>query len=134
MLRFLFVASILVPGVILAMRDRFIALLLYLWFAFFRPQDWIWFDITSLRLSLLLGALLVVPALFVGIWPNLTHPLSIGTVLFLLLGLLAQVNAVAEPGPPPPVTTRVASPDGIAEPPMPSVATATGTAEPAADS
>ncbi len=71
----------------MALQDRFVALLLYLWFAFFRPQDWIWFDITNLRLSLVLGGILVVPAIVSGVWPNLSHPLSIGTAVFLSLGV-----------------------------------------------
>ena len=94
MLRFLVVAAILIPGLLMALQDRFMALLLYLWFAFFRPQDWIWFDITNLRLSLVLGGILVVPAIVSGVWPNLSHPLSIGTVVFLSLGLVAQIGAV----------------------------------------
>lgn len=70
------------------------ALLLYLWFAFFRPQDWMWYDITSLRPSLVLGLVLLIPSVFSGILPNLTHPLSIGCLLFLLSTLTAQFNAV----------------------------------------
>lgn len=94
MLRMLFVMSILVPGFSMALRDRFKALLLYLWFAFFRPQDWMWLDISSLKPSLALGLVLLVPCIFSGILPNLSHPLSIGAVLFLGSGLLAQLNAV----------------------------------------
>jgi len=56
MLRTLFILSILVPGFVLSLRNRYIALLMYLWFALFRPQDWMWIDITSLRVSMVLGA------------------------------------------------------------------------------
>jgi probable O-glycosylation ligase (exosortase A-associated) len=94
MLRSLFVLSILLPGVVLAFTSRFRALLLYTWFAFFRPQEWLWANIRSFRLSLVIGLILVVPAIFTGVFPNVTHPLSIGTLLFLLSGLLAQTNAV----------------------------------------
>ena len=94
MLRTLFVFAILIPGVIAAVFDRFAALLLYLWFALFRPQEWMWTDISSLRPSLVLGALLVVPCVLSGVFPNITHPLSIGSILFLLTGLVAQSNAV----------------------------------------
>jgi probable O-glycosylation ligase (exosortase A-associated) len=73
--------------------NRFAALLLYLWFALFRPQEWMWFDVTSWRLSLMLGMLLVVPSIVTGILPNLTHPLSLGGVLFLVCALLGQINA-----------------------------------------
>jgi probable O-glycosylation ligase (exosortase A-associated) len=94
MLRTLFVLAILVPGFVAALRDRFKALLLYQWFAFFRPQDWVWIDISSLRLSLVLGLVLLIPSLSSGIMPNLSHPLSIGSVLFVAATLVAQANAV----------------------------------------
>src|SRR6185295_14095726 len=55
MLRTLLVLSILVPGFFLALKDRFNALLLYLWYAFFRPQDWMYLDISALKPSLVLG-------------------------------------------------------------------------------
>lgn len=93
-MRTLLILAILVPGIVLALTDRYKALLLYLWFAFFRPQEWVWFDISKLRLSLILGLILVVPALLTGTFPNVTHPLSIGAILFLICGLLAQSNAV----------------------------------------
>ena len=91
MLRTILVFAILVPGVIASLSNRFAALLMYLWFAMFRPQDFIWFDITNLRLSVLLGLILVVPALFSGIVPDVKHPLSAGMVLFVLAAGLAQL-------------------------------------------
>jgi len=94
MLRSLLVVAVMVPGVYFALRNRFAALLLYIWFGLFRPQDWLWIDVTDLRLSLLLGVLLVLPSFMGGIWPNFTHPLSVGTFAFLMTGLLAQFGAV----------------------------------------
>jgi hypothetical protein len=67
---------------------------MYLWFALFRPQDWMWIDITSLRLSLVLGVVLVLPALATGLFPNITSPLSIGMILFLASCLVTQSVAV----------------------------------------
>ena len=93
MLRSLLVLSILVPGFVLALKNRFAALLMYLWFAFFKPQDWMWIDISSLRLSLVFGAVLLVPSVFSGIWPNMTHPLSVGTALFLVTAIVSHFNA-----------------------------------------
>ncbi|MEP7304812.1 MAG: O-antigen ligase family protein [Acidobacteriota bacterium] len=94
MLRTILVLLILVPGIVRALWDRYAALLLYLWFAFFRPQDWMWIDVTGLRLSLFLGLLLLFPSLLSGILPNISHPLSIGALLFLVSTLLAQIGAV----------------------------------------
>ena len=94
MLRTLFILSIFVPGFYLALRSRYVALLMYLWFALFRPQDWVWMDITSLRLSLVLGVVLLVPALIAGRFPNITHPLSIGMMAFVASTVLSQLTAV----------------------------------------
>ena len=94
MLRTLLVFAILVPGVVLSLRSRYVALLMYLWFAMFRPQDWMWVDVTSLRLSLVLGLLLVVPAVLSGRFPNMTHPLTIGMILFLGSASMTQMVAV----------------------------------------
>lgn len=95
LLRSLFVLAILVPGIAAALFNRVAALLVYLWFALFRPQDWLWIDVTSLRLSLLLGVLLLVPSLFTGILPNVSHPLSVGSILFLACSLISQMSAIA---------------------------------------
>jgi hypothetical protein len=81
-------------GVGAALSSRFGGLLFYLWFGLFRPQEWVWIDVESFRLSLIAGALFVLPCVFSGVWPNLTHPLGIGSLLFLLTGLVAQLNAV----------------------------------------
>ena len=94
MLRTLFVLSILVPGFFLSLRSRYVALLMYLWFALFRPQDWMWIDVTSLRLSMLLGLILLVPAIFSGRFPNVSHPLSIGMILFVWSASITQMVAV----------------------------------------
>jgi putative inorganic carbon (HCO3(-)) transporter len=94
MLRTLFVLSILVPGFLLSLRSRYVALLMYLWFALFRPQDWMWVDVTSLRLSLLLGLILLVPAMLSGRFPNVTHPLSIGMILFVWSASITQTVAI----------------------------------------
>jgi putative inorganic carbon (hco3(-)) transporter len=94
MLRTLFILSIFVPGFLLALRNRYVALLMYLWFALFRPQDWLWIDITSLRVSLVLGMVLLLPAVPAGLFPNITNPLSIGMISFLACSLATQSVAV----------------------------------------
>ena len=93
-IRFIVFFAFLIPGLIAGLFNRFIAFVFYVWFAMFRPQEWVFTDITWLRLSLVSGLILVVPALLTGVMPNLTHPISIGSVLFLLTGLGAQMNAV----------------------------------------
>jgi probable O-glycosylation ligase (exosortase A-associated) len=93
LLRSLFILAILVPGLVAAGTNRFAALLLYLWFALFRPQDWLWMDITRFKLSMVIGAMLVGPSVLTGIMPNVTHPLSVGGLLFLACALVSQLTA-----------------------------------------
>lgn len=94
MLRTIFVLMIMVPGFFMALKNRFAALLMYIWYASFRPEEWMWFDVSSLRLSLVFGLILVVPSLLSGWLPNLTHPLSLGALAFLGSALVSQINAV----------------------------------------
>jgi probable O-glycosylation ligase (exosortase A-associated) len=97
MVRTLIVSVILVLGLKAACRDRFAALLLYLWFALFRPQEWVWFDITSLRLSLIISLVLLVPCLLTGVLPDLRHPLGVGTLAFFVIAVLGAPFAVTPP-------------------------------------
>jgi probable O-glycosylation ligase (exosortase A-associated) len=94
MLRSLLFLGIIVPGVYAALRSHYWALLMYLWFALFRPQEWIWIDITPLRLSLVLGVILLVPSIVAGKFPNISHPLSVGMIGFLASAVLSQMTAV----------------------------------------
>jgi putative inorganic carbon (hco3(-)) transporter len=92
-LRTLLVLAILIPGICAAVFDRFSALMLYVWFALFRPQEWLWWDISSLRLSLVLGVLLLGPSLMTGVLPYVAHPISLGGIVFLCSALLGQLGA-----------------------------------------
>jgi putative inorganic carbon (hco3(-)) transporter len=94
MLRLIFVSIILIGGFAAMTVNRFAALLLYLWYAIFRPETWIWYDIAGLRLSLIIGAGFVIPAFLTGVFPNVSHALSIGMIGFFITTLLAQFNAV----------------------------------------
>ena len=82
-------------GLVAAAFDRFSGLLLYLWFSFFRPQEWAWSSIVDLRLSLLAGVALVGPSALSGKFPNVTHPLSFGSLMFLATACIAHLNAVS---------------------------------------
>jgi probable O-glycosylation ligase (exosortase A-associated) len=94
MLRNLLFIAIFVPGLFAALRSRYAALLLYFWYAFFRPEDYIWLDVSALRLSLMLGLILLVPALLSGEFPDVRHPLSVGAIVFFIAALVAQLNAL----------------------------------------
>lgn len=93
MLRLLFVGGILAVGLAASLWSRFAALLTYVWFALFRPQEWLWTGgVESLRLSLAVALLLIVPSLLTGVLPNVTHPLSLLSLAFLGTIGLAQAT------------------------------------------
>jgi len=60
MLRILFIAIIVVIGTFYALISPFYGLMFYLWNAYFRPEEWIWWvDLRVLHLSWLIGVYVV---------------------------------------------------------------------------
>jgi putative inorganic carbon (HCO3(-)) transporter len=110
-MRTLLFFGLLAPAVILAIRSQFFALLVYIVFGLSGIEQKVWTDLSAMRISLILGILVAVPhdSKFRGTHgvdpdenplasyglPNITHPLSIGAVLFLGTALVAQLYAVA---------------------------------------
>ena len=94
MLRSLLVIAVLVPGFFAALASGYAGLLMYLWFALFRPQDWLWIDITSLRVSMVLGMVMLGRSLVSGFVPNITHPLTLGIALMVGSSIITQTSAV----------------------------------------
>jgi putative inorganic carbon (hco3(-)) transporter len=94
MIRAILIFTILGGGMVAAFFSRFAALLLYLWFALFRPQEFVWYDISGLRISLVIGILLTVSCFLSGIFPNLTKPLSIGAAAYIIVSIIAQLGAI----------------------------------------
>jgi putative inorganic carbon (HCO3(-)) transporter len=93
MLRSLFVITLLGAGFIGSLWSRHIALLTYVWIALFRPVEWIWWDISAMRPSLLAGWLLLLPCLISGQFPNASHPLTVGMWLFTGAVFVAQLTS-----------------------------------------
>lgn len=61
MLRDLLIVALFAVGALLALRGPFYALLLYLWIAYFRPEDWVWNDfVRSLSLSWFVGVYVLI--------------------------------------------------------------------------
>lgn len=83
MLRLIFAGLIMGTGFFAALWSRFAALQLYVWFALFRPQEWVWIPLWDYRLSTIFGLLLIVPCVLVGQWPVIGHALSVGALGFL---------------------------------------------------
>jgi probable O-glycosylation ligase (exosortase A-associated) len=85
MLRAIFVIAIIIFGLAQSLRGAFYTLLFYLWFAYFRPDAWVWYNFVSgLNLSLIVGVLVVVRTLFSGERPRF------GLTPLLLCLFLAQ--------------------------------------------
>ncbi|MBI4605067.1 MAG: putative O-glycosylation ligase, exosortase A system-associated [Planctomycetes bacterium] len=70
MLRVVFVFLLLAAGVVLALKGPFYGLLLYVWNAYFRPEDWVWSPyneiIVSLSISYYVGAYVVIASILSG--------------------------------------------------------------------
>jgi probable O-glycosylation ligase (exosortase A-associated) len=95
MLRTIFVLSILLPGLVASLFSDYIALLLYLWFAMFRPTAWMWIDISAYQPSLVIGIILLVSEALRGQFPAVFNALGLASVAFLAIAALAQFDAVA---------------------------------------
>lgn len=89
-MRSLFVLALIAIGFAASVVSRQAALLTYVWFSLFRPMEWMWMDLSSLRLSLVAGLLLIVPCIFTFKFPNFTHPLNLLAWMFLGTVLTAQ--------------------------------------------
>lgn len=64
MLRLILVFGIILVGGFWAIRGPFYALLFYLWYAYFRPEQWVWTDYVSpLNLSFITGALVLLSSI-----------------------------------------------------------------------
>jgi putative inorganic carbon (hco3(-)) transporter len=87
------VIIIVACGVVAALRSRRAGLALYTWFALFRPQEWAYRTIDQYRLSFVSALALIVPALLTGTVPNMTHPLSMGAIGYLLIAIAAELLA-----------------------------------------
>lgn len=92
-MRSIFVLVIVVLGFGASLVSRQAALYTYVWFSLFRPLEWIWIDVSSLRLSLVAGLLLLVPCLLTAKLPNVSHPLNLIGWLFLGAVLTAQYTS-----------------------------------------
>lgn len=89
-MRSIFVLVLIAIGFAASVVSRQAALYTYVWFSLFRPLEWMWMDVSSLRLSLVAGLLLLVPSLLTGKLPNVSHPLNLIAWLFLGTVLTAQ--------------------------------------------
>jgi putative inorganic carbon (hco3(-)) transporter len=87
--RTIFVLATIGLGVLIAFANHFFAMLFYWWLAIFRPQDWIYIDVSSLRLSEVAASLLIAGSLVRGKLPRVSGPIAYLMLLLLALEALA---------------------------------------------
>ena len=94
MLRSIFVLGLMLIGLRYAFKGPFYVLLCYLWLAYFRPEQWLWYNFTAnLNLSFLVGVAVVVAALFSG----QRWRLGLGPVLILLFLVQSLLSTTLSP-------------------------------------
>jgi probable O-glycosylation ligase (exosortase A-associated) len=76
-------------AMLVAIFNHFIALLLYWWIAIFRPHEWIWMDVSHLKISFVAGLILVIPCFLTGKFPRLGHVIAYLMLTWLVLAAIA---------------------------------------------
>lgn len=94
MLRTLIFSGVITAFLVGGLANPFFALLGYVWFALFRPQEWVWIDISAFRFSLVLGVLLLVRSAISGYVPTLTHRHALATLGIFVAACVAHLSAV----------------------------------------
>lgn len=86
-----FILALIAIIFIMAVRSSVVGMLSYWWFAYFRPQDWIWMDVTKFRLPLVAALLFVIPSMMRGAFPEIKDKLAVFMLIFLGTGILGRV-------------------------------------------
>lgn len=74
-----------------AVTSNYIAMVMYWWYALFRPHNFMWLDISAFRIPLLVAILFVVRTLATGHWPRFDTAAERLVALFAILALISQV-------------------------------------------
>jgi probable O-glycosylation ligase (exosortase A-associated) len=90
-LRTVFVLVILAIGIRYSLRGPFQILLFYLWLAYFRPDEWLWFKFTG-GLSSLVGIVLIAATVLSGVRLRVS-----GAILFILLLAHSLLSTLVSP-------------------------------------
>jgi probable O-glycosylation ligase (exosortase A-associated) len=98
MLRLIFIGLIVVVGTFYALMSPFYGLLFYLWNAYFRPEEWLWWiDLRVLRLSWLIGIYVVFRTLFSAPNPQLNTRTALIFLFFFqtVVGTVTSEHSLA---------------------------------------
>ena len=86
MLRTIFGLSCILGFTWFALFSNYAAMLMYWWFAVFRPQEWMWWDLSYLRLPTIAAALFFIPSLI-----NRHSPFWRNALCIIMFAFMAQI-------------------------------------------
>lgn len=86
MIRTLIALSLMLGFTAFAIFSNYAAMLMYWWFGIFRPHEWMWWDLSVLKLPTIAAALFFIPSLING-----HNPLWKDTLCVLMFLVLAQM-------------------------------------------
>ena len=75
---------------LISLKSRIAGMYTYWWFGIFRPQDWVWHDLSGFRLPLIAAIIFVVPSLFSRKIPRFNNPLAILMIGYCLMAAFAN--------------------------------------------
>jgi len=75
----------------LALRSNLAAMLTYWWFSIFRPQDYLWMDLSSLHLPLMATAIFVCGSFLRKVYPEVKDAIAVTILIWFSLGVLASL-------------------------------------------
>jgi putative inorganic carbon (HCO3(-)) transporter len=88
-MRDLFIVGLILILYVYSIRNAYAACLTYWWFAIFRPQDWVYADISSFQLPFLATFIFFIVAFLRGYRPRIHDKISVLMILFYTLGAIA---------------------------------------------
>ena len=93
MLKSIFTLCLIALFASFAFRSHYASMLMYWWFGTFKPHNWMWWDISSLRLPLMSALLLGAHSFFAKLPPRVDNTLAKLMVALLCLATIAQLLA-----------------------------------------
>lgn len=89
-MRSLVVLLFILFAFLFALKSSLVAMLVYWWFAIFRPQDWIYMDVSSLKLPMVAIVLFIFPAMFRGYKPKCNDLIAKLMVCWVISSVVAS--------------------------------------------
>jgi len=91
MLKSLFTLGLIAIFASFAVRSHYAAMLMYWWFGIFRPHEWMWWNLSSLRLPLIAAFIFLVPTLLRGKFPRIDNSVAVILLAWALLVFASEL-------------------------------------------